>query len=426
MVGKGVEPFKLVICVKVTYSEEHEMSKILKDQRKSSNRHYFSDIFRLSPWFLIVVFLVPSAGCSNAADEQATADHLVAAAAVQAQAATRQVENEAATGEAIEAAMVVAEAATAEVEEEMAALAAAEAEATADAEALASAVAAALAEAQATADALSTANAQATAELEATAAAEAEATAQFEATRAAFETEKKQMVEDAQDLATFASLEEGSLAHDEGDEPEEKNSAVDLRNFVVQTEFAFEPGDTTLDNGEFGLEFRATGDMFTCLLILQDGSWQLIYDEPENRQIVQEGETAGLDDGWNEIDLYVDGKKGFFLLNGEFVEELDLEQSSEKGDIILVTGLMEGTEVPGASTDFRDFSIWSLDPIPPTPTPAPASAAGPCAPRAPLRSGRRARSGATRSSARGAGRRAGARESRPPTADPGRADRVAR
>jgi hypothetical protein len=128
-----------------------------------------------------------------------------------------------------------------------------------------------------------------------------------------------------------------------------------------------------LDNGDFGLEFRSTADIFTCLLINQDGSWQLINEEPDNPRIIQEGEATGLNDGWNEIALYVDEQEGFFLLNGEFVEELDLEQSAEKGDIALVTGLRTEAEVPGASTDFKEFNIWSLDPIPPTPTPAPTS-----------------------------------------------------
>ena len=71
--------------------------------------------------------------------------------------------------------------------------------------------------------------------------------------------------------------------------------------------------------------------------------------------------------------LYVDEKSGFFSLNGEHIEELNLEQSDEKGDIVLVTGMGENTEANGASLQFKGLQIWSLDPIPPTPTPAPTS-----------------------------------------------------
>jgi len=351
------------------------MNKILKDQRKRASGFSLNDILRLPPWLLIVALLFLGASCNNAADEQATAERLTVVDPGQISTATRQAEMESATGEAIEAVMSTADAATAGAEEEMAAQAMAEKEATEEAALIATAAAESLAtaEAQAAIEAQATTNAQATAEIEATAEAAAQATAQFEATRVAFEAEKLRLVEDAQDQTPVVYLEEGSLVHDEGDEPEAKKSAVNLRNFVVQTQFAFEPGGTALDNGDFGLEFRATAEIFTRLLINQDGSWQLVNEEPGNPWIIQEGETAGLNDGWNEIALYVDEQQGFFLLNSEFVEELDLEQSAEKGDIVLVTGLRTGAEIPGASTDFKDFNIWSLDPIPPTPTPAPTS-----------------------------------------------------
>jgi hypothetical protein len=153
---KKAESFNVIICVKVIFSEDGEMNKILKDQWKEASGFGLNDIFRLRPWFLIVTFLIFSAGCSNATGEQATTERMTVVAAGQISTTTRQAELDSATGEDMEAVVSTADAATAGAGEEMAAQAMAETEATEEAAVVATAVAEALAtaEAQVTAGAL--------------------------------------------------------------------------------------------------------------------------------------------------------------------------------------------------------------------------------------------------------------------------------
>jgi len=101
----------------------------------------------------------------------------------------------------------------------------------------------------------------------------------------------------------------------------------------------------------------------------------LTVDEDGEEEIIQQGEIDALPDGWNELAVYIDEDTGFFSLNGNYIEELDLENSAEQGDIILATGMGAGAEDAGASLQFMELQIWSMDPIPPTPTPAPTSSA---------------------------------------------------
>jgi hypothetical protein len=320
--------------------------------------------------FLVAVLLLVI-GCSGAADEQATADHMTLETAGRNEAATQEAEVLAATAQAIDAAMATLDATTREAEEEAIMQATADSDATKVA--LAAANEQATADAQATVAAEATANVEATVIAQATAEAIAFATASYEATREAFNTGQLSLIRDAQDETPVIDLEEGALVHDDDEEPEIQATDVDLRNFVVQTQFAFEPGETSLDNCDFGLGFRSGDENITYLLLNQDGSWQLINGEEGDEEVIQEGQTDALQDGWNEVALYIDEEGGFFSLNGEYIEELDLEQSAEKGDIVLVTGMGEDTKANGASLQFKQLQVWSMDPIPPTPTPAPTS-----------------------------------------------------
>lgn len=327
----------------------------------------------LSLFFVAVLLLV--IGCSGAADQQtaadqqATVDQMKFEEAERSEAATKEAEILASTAEAIDSAMATLEATTRKAEEE------AVMQATADSEATKAALVAAneeaTADAQATVAAEATANAEATVIAQATSEAVAFATASYEATRDAYRSTQLALIEDAQDETPVVDLEEGALVHDDDEDPEIQATDVDLRNFVVQTQFAFEPGETSLDKGDFGLEFRSGDDNITCLLINQDGSWQLLNGEKGDEKVIEEGQTNALQDGWNEVALYIDEEGGFFSLNGEYIEELALEQSAEKGDIVLITGMGEDTEANGASVKFKQLQVWSMDPIPPTPTPAP-------------------------------------------------------
>ena len=52
--------------------------------------------------------------------------------------------------------------------------------------------------------------------------------------------------------------------------------------------------------------------------------------------------------------------KGFFFVNGYYVDKLDLSNKNEAGDISVATGLVNGDEVTGAATRYENFTVWPL------------------------------------------------------------------
>jgi hypothetical protein len=344
---------------------------MIKSQN-TRNRMPGRSVSKQRPWVFLALLLVVVAllvvACSSAADEQASADEMTLEAAAQQEA-----EMLTATSQAVETVMADLEAATRVAE--LDAIVQAPTASMATEKAVAAANEQATADAQATVSAEATISAVETMASLATAEAEAMATASYEATQEAFKTEQLSLIRNVQFDETVVNIEEGSLALDEDEDPEIQAANVELRNFVAHTHFLFEPGETDLDNFDVGLEFRSGDEGSTFLILNQDGSWQLISSEDGDEKTIQEGQTDALQDGWNELDLYVDDDEGFFSLNGEYVQALDLNESAERGDIVLVTGMGEGTEADGAYLQFKELQVWSMDPIPPTPTPAPTSSA---------------------------------------------------
>lgn len=319
---------------------------------------------------LLLAGLLLVVGCSSAADEQATADYLAVEAAAQDDASTKEAEM-LTTVQAAEAAIAALETATREAEDEVMKQATADSEATTAANEQATVAAQATISAELTASAVETAMAQATSE------AEMLATVSYEATQQAFGSAQLSLIREAQLEAPVVDVEEGSLPHDTDEDPEIQPTDVDLHNFVAQTDFAFEHGEADIDNCDIGLGFRSGDDGATYLLLDERGNWQLISVEEGDEEVVQEGQTDAMLDGWNELALYVDENDGFFSLNGEYVAAIDLKNSNGSGDIVLVTGMGEDTEADGASLQYKQLQVWSMDPVPPTPTPAPTTAAPP-------------------------------------------------
>ena len=52
------------------------------------------------------------------------------------------------------------------------------------------------------------------------------------------------VLEAAKEDTPFVTVEEGTLVHDEDEEPESQAAGVNLANFVVETQFAFDPGES--------------------------------------------------------------------------------------------------------------------------------------------------------------------------------------
>ena len=65
--------------------------------------------------------------------------------------------------------------------------------------------------------------------------------------------------------------------------------------------------------------------------------------------------------GQNSIRVIALGGRGWLFVNGKYVSQLKLDDSSSQGDVAIVTGATKGNEMEGASTPYRDFEVRELD-----------------------------------------------------------------
>ena len=65
--------------------------------------------------------------------------------------------------------------------------------------------------------------------------------------------------------------------------------------------------------------------------------------------------------GTNLLFLLVVGDTALLYVNRTLVAELDISRGADMGDIWVGTGFFAGNERSGSVTEYRDFSVWSLD-----------------------------------------------------------------
>ncbi len=139
---------------------------------------------------------------------------------------------------------------------------------------------------------------------------------------------------------------------------------ADLRDFVVEANL-FNPYSPTTGNWDYGFLFRhEESNRHFRLIIRSDQNWVLLNNtgDPDG-VILQDGEIPGLRTGEGEsnfIRLIAQGTQGYFYVNDTLVAILDLSARTNSGGILIATGLYLGNEITGKSTDFTQYTIWSI------------------------------------------------------------------
>jgi hypothetical protein len=159
--------------------------------------------------------------------------------------------------------------------------------------------------------------------------------------------------------------ESGSLQHDDDDFVEVSSSNVDLRDFIAEVRF-LNPYSTEIGSWDYGFLFRdENGNNQFRLIIFSTGKWVLRNNiENADSTIIQSGyqlSNLNLNEGGsNTILLYCQDKKGILYINGKFVANLDLSARLNLGAVRIGTGISDGSEISGYSTDYKDFRVWEI------------------------------------------------------------------
>ncbi len=159
----------------------------------------------------------------------------------------------------------------------------------------------------------------------------------------------------------------GELPHDPGDNTIEMYyPGISAADFVLNVHF-LNPYPTEVGSWDFGVTFRQEEpDEELRLVVRSDGLWNLNNRSLDGDEFIQEGNVSGILDVQpnqaNQLTLVVLGDAGVFFLNEEFIATLDLSARQDEGEIALGTGFYTTNERQGATTEYEDFAVWSLEP----------------------------------------------------------------
>ena len=102
-------------------------------------------------------------------------------------------------------------------------------------------------------------------------------------------------------------------------------------------------------------------------MIRSDNSWNLNQRLGDEDNFIHEARMRdGLDvaeNGRNRLQLIALDETGYFFINGEFIDTLDLSEHLESGDIAIGTGFYTSDMQPGSATGYSDYSVWELDAV---------------------------------------------------------------
>jgi serine/threonine protein kinase len=238
----------------------------------------------------------------------------------------------------------------------------------------------AAAQAEASATALIKAKATAFVAIKSTAFVDANATAFAEATASAVSLEDELAALTANKKLIYGP-EDGQLEHEEDGRTERGPSSPDVSDFVTEVR-VFNPFAVTVATWNYGLQIRDTEDQgYYRVVLTGKKNWYLEYydwGKDDHWATIQKGSISSLntqDGGSNLIRVVASGDKGWLYVDDELISELDLSLMPE-GYIQVLTGHFTEGEINGYSTQYQDFTVWSIQPPPGEPTPEQAAPQG--------------------------------------------------
>lgn len=155
----------------------------------------------------------------------------------------------------------------------------------------------------------------------------------------------------------------GEMEHVDDDFIKTAYADTAVADFLARAAFT-NPYGTDTGSWDFGFAFREmSGGNQYWLIIDSDGAWSLVNRVDDEDEFVQEGRVENLNTGANESNdllLVAQNERGYLLLNGAFIAELDLAARLDAGDFAAVTAFFFGNEIPGNSTGYDELTVWEL------------------------------------------------------------------
>ena len=163
---------------------------------------------------------------------------------------------------------------------------------------------------------------------------------------------------------TWVGVEDGELHHMDDGEIHGHAMMTDTEDFLAHATFV-NPYPVDAGLWSHGMLFRHfSKDRFQGVVISSNGTWlHFIRDGADSSVHEQRGSVSlNLKSGeQNRIGLMAVGNTGLLSINGEFIASLDIGLGPPRGDVWVASGFYTGAEIPGKSTRYEDFEVWTLD-----------------------------------------------------------------
>lgn len=138
---------------------------------------------------------------------------------------------------------------------------------------------------------------------------------------------------------------------------------VKLKNFIAQADFyvPYSSEEGSWDIGFFFRNFENGSDyrlvvtsqgMYYLMTILQNNQAGMYISSVNNLNLEK--------DQANQILLYVQDSDGYFIVNDQLIERLDLSQITQAGDIYAFSGAFNENIIVGKSVKLENFTVWAV------------------------------------------------------------------
>ncbi len=164
---------------------------------------------------------------------------------------------------------------------------------------------------------------------------------------------------------TIFGPENGSISHQLNRVGEHK-AGVRLADGVIHAVFR-NPYPVRDGRWSHGFLFRNTSrNVFHAVVINSDGHWYHYLRRRgtgDQDQLVGEGKTciSTFARSYNIVSISMAGRYGTLSINYRDVANLDLSGLTSAGDVSAIANYFSTDGLPGASTRFENFTIWSTD-----------------------------------------------------------------
>ena len=159
----------------------------------------------------------------------------------------------------------------------------------------------------------------------------------------------------------------GSIDHvRDGGFINEHRSHISIRDGIAEARF-YTPYASSLGGWSYGFLVRNGREgWFHAIVVEEDQRWQhhLRLGGADSTEVVADSHTSLIStavSSSNHIRLIMLGEEGWFFVNGNYVEKLDLSGLTTTGTVAAITNYFTDHGIVGYSTLFEDFTVWSAD-----------------------------------------------------------------